>query len=208
MAWSILSSEWQQCLHRWIGGYAERGVANRMNELEAFTCSIFPSAGRLNTHKVENLPLVVRDEEYMHKFFQLVTPPTHPPTRSVPLASTTFFTFHTLLKGSSTSFSFTNVASDDNTPYILWVVVTVGSTRTTVRRKIWIPGKKPIKHPSTVDLIVNSFIAWNKKIPAVLGRYNLAWDLVISVTRASRLILGDHCMHVQQLMSRITIMNI
>ena len=143
-----------------------------MNELEAFTCSIFPSAGRLNTHKVENLPLVVRDEEHMHKirFFQLVTQPP----KNLCLSFNHFFTLHTLLKGSSTSFSFTNVASDDNTPYILRVVVTVGSTRTAVRRKIWIPGKKPIKHPSTVDLIVNSFIAWNKKIPAVLGRYNLA----------------------------------
>ena len=47
------------------------------------------------------------------------------------------------------------MAPDDNNPYIVRVVVTVGSTRTTIRRKIWIPGKK---YSSTVDLIVDSFI--------------------------------------------------
>ena len=61
--------------------------------------------------------------------------------------SSSFYTYFTRthLKGSSTSFSFTNVAPDDTFPYIMRVVVmpdTAGSMKTTVRRQIWIPGKK------------------------------------------------------------------
>ena len=47
--------------------------------------------------------------------------------------------------GSSTSFSFTNLTPDDNTPYVMRVVVrpsAPGSMKTTIRRQIWIPGMK------------------------------------------------------------------
>ena len=55
------------------------------------------------------------------------------------------FTFSIIHTGSSTSFSFRNVTPDDTKPYIMRVVVkpnTAESMRSTIKRRIWIPGMK------------------------------------------------------------------
>ena len=63
--------------------------------------------------------------------------------------------------GSSTSFSFTNLAPDDNTPYVTRVVVhrdTVTSVRTTIRRQIWIPDTWQIWIPGIKLMIVQALL--------------------------------------------------
>ena len=37
-----------------------------------FSCSLCPSAGVLNVCEVENLPLIIQDEEHMHKHILLM----------------------------------------------------------------------------------------------------------------------------------------
>ena len=50
-------------------------------ELEAFPCSVFPSAGVTNVCEAENLPLIVWDKECMQEMCSLVwglsSPPSH-----------------------------------------------------------------------------------------------------------------------------------
>ena len=65
-AWSILTCKWCQCLQR--GG----GVPYRKDELEAFSCCVYPSTGVLNIHKAENYHLIFMDVG--NAFCWLMTP--------------------------------------------------------------------------------------------------------------------------------------
>ena len=95
------------------------------------------SSGGLNTVFICEKLRSPQRNFYIHFFMMLLL--------YLLINSMDFYIPHTPLKGSSTSFSFTNVAPDDTKPYIMRVVVipsTAGSTKTTIRRQIWIPGKK------------------------------------------------------------------
>ena len=65
--------------------------------------------------------------------------------RSESLYEIFFYSQSSTNSGSSTSFSFRNVTPDDTKPYIMRVVVkpsTAESMRSTIKRRIWIPGMK------------------------------------------------------------------
>ena len=53
----------------YLGGQMERGALDRKNKLGAYLCSICPSTGVPNVHKVKNLPLVRNKEHVQNAFF-------------------------------------------------------------------------------------------------------------------------------------------
>ena len=55
----------------YLGGQRRRGVPHRKNELEAYLIVSAPSAGVSNVCEVKNIPLLVRNKEWMCKMQEI-----------------------------------------------------------------------------------------------------------------------------------------
>ena len=81
--------------------------------------------------------------------------------------------------GSSTSFSFRNVTPDDTKPYIMRVVVkpsTAESMRSTIKRRIWIPGMR-LRHKIKYVVLTTE---WLPQLQTSCGYESFTWVLEIT----------------------------